>query len=273
MPDFTHFNEEGRAKMVDVGEKGVTRRTATAGARVLVSRDTFALIRSGGMKKGDVLTVAQIAGIMGAKKTPDLIPMCHPILMDGIDLELTLDDVDLVAVAAGPGSFTGLRIGVSAAKGLAWAGEKPCCGVSTLEAMAWTVAHMGGEICPVMDARRKQVYNARFEVRDGVPVRLTEDRAISLEELCEEIIQNGSKPQLLIGDGLQISQAAFEAKGLQVILPPPHLRLQSAWGVARGALEQARAGKTVSAAELTPEYHRLSQAERERAERLAQNKE
>jgi len=92
MPDFTHFNEEGRAKMVDVGEKGVTRRTATAGARVLVSRDTFALIRSGGMKKGDVLTVAQIAGVMGAKRTPDLIPMCHPILMDGIDLSLSLDE-------------------------------------------------------------------------------------------------------------------------------------------------------------------------------------
>jgi len=132
---------------------------------------------------------------------------------------------------------------------------------------------MGGEICPVMDARRKQVYNARFEVRDGALVRLTEDRAISLDDLCEEIKQTGAKPQLLIGDGVQISCAAFEEQGLQVILPPPHLRLQSAWGVARGALELARAGKTVSAAELNAEYHRLSQAERERAERLAKDKE
>ena len=90
--DFTHFNEEGRAKMVDVGEKSISRRTATAAARVLVNENTFALIRSGGMKKGDVLTVAQIAGVMGAKRTPDLIPMCHPILMDGIDLSLHLDE-------------------------------------------------------------------------------------------------------------------------------------------------------------------------------------
>ena len=90
--DFTHFNEQGRAKMVDVGEKPPTRRTAVAGARVLVSPETFALIRSGGMKKGDVLTVAQIAGVMGAKRTPDLIPMCHPVLVDGIDLDLSLDE-------------------------------------------------------------------------------------------------------------------------------------------------------------------------------------
>jgi len=92
MADFTHFNEEGRARMVDVGEKNVSRRTAVAAGRVLVSKETFALVQSGGMKKGDVLTVAQIAGIMGAKKTPELIPMCHPILMDGIDLKLTLNE-------------------------------------------------------------------------------------------------------------------------------------------------------------------------------------
>ena len=92
MPDFTHFNEQGRAKMVDVGEKPVTRRTAVAAARVLVNEETFALIQSGGMKKGDVLTVAQVAGVMGAKRTPELIPMCHPILLDGIDLKLRLDE-------------------------------------------------------------------------------------------------------------------------------------------------------------------------------------
>ena len=92
MQDFTHFNEQGRAKMVDVGEKPVTVRTAVAAGRVLVNRETFALIKSGGMKKGDVLTVAQVAGVMGAKRTPDLIPMCHPILIDGINLELHLDE-------------------------------------------------------------------------------------------------------------------------------------------------------------------------------------
>ena len=92
MSDFTHFNEQGRAKMVDVGEKPVSQRVAVAAGRVLVNAHTFELIRSGGMKKGDVLTVAQIAGVMGAKRTPDLVPMCHPILMDGIDLQLTLDE-------------------------------------------------------------------------------------------------------------------------------------------------------------------------------------
>ena len=90
MQDFTHFNEQGRAKMVDVGEKAPTRRKAVAAGRVLVNAQTFELIRTGGMKKGDVLTVAQIAGVMGAKRTPDIIPMCHPILMDGINLELRL---------------------------------------------------------------------------------------------------------------------------------------------------------------------------------------
>lgn len=92
MDDFTHFNEQGRAKMVDVGEKPVSVRTAAAAARVLVNERTFELIRSGGMKKGDVLTVAQIAGVMSAKRTPDIIPMCHPILIGGINLELHLDE-------------------------------------------------------------------------------------------------------------------------------------------------------------------------------------
>lgn len=95
MQDFTHFNEQGRAKMVDVGEKAPTRRKAVATGRVLVNAQTYELIRTGGMKKGDVLTVAQIAGVMGAKRTPDIIPMCHPILMDGINLELRLVEEDL----------------------------------------------------------------------------------------------------------------------------------------------------------------------------------
>ena len=90
--DFTHFDDRGGSRMVDVGEKDVTVRTATAAARVLVSRETLTLIRTGGMKKGDVLGVAQVAGIMGAKRTPELIPMCHPILLSGVDLDLTLDE-------------------------------------------------------------------------------------------------------------------------------------------------------------------------------------
>lgn len=101
MADFTHFNDEGRAKMVYVGDKAPSVRSACAAGRVLVSRETYELIRSGGVKKGDVLTVAQIAGILGAKKTPELIPMCHPLNMSGIDLKLTLNEerccVDILA--------------------------------------------------------------------------------------------------------------------------------------------------------------------------------
>ena len=92
MADFTHFNDQGRAKMVDVGEKPSSRRTAVAAGRVLVNDGTFELIRSGGIKKGDVLTVAQIAGVMGAKRTFELIPMCHIVPLNGIDLELRLNE-------------------------------------------------------------------------------------------------------------------------------------------------------------------------------------
>lgn len=113
MSDFTHFNEQGRAKMVDVGEKPISQRVAVAAGRVLVNEETFTLIRSGGMKKGDVLTVAQIAGVMGAKRTPDLIPLCHPILMDGIDLELHLDESRLsveICASVSCGGRTGVEM-------------------------------------------------------------------------------------------------------------------------------------------------------------------
>lgn len=90
--EFTHFNHQGRARMVDVSEKVDTLRTATAKARVLLNADTYALVKSGGIKKGDVLTTAQIAGIMGAKRTPDVIPMCHPIALTGADISFELDD-------------------------------------------------------------------------------------------------------------------------------------------------------------------------------------
>ena len=90
MTDFTHFNDSGRAKMVDVGEKAVTERIATAGGKVLVNPETFRLIKEGGMKKGDVLGTAQIAGIMAAKKTSDIIPMCHPLMLTGIDIDFNM---------------------------------------------------------------------------------------------------------------------------------------------------------------------------------------
>ena len=176
--------------------------------------------------------------------------------------------IDALAVDVGPGSFTGVRIGVAAAKGLAWPGNKPCAPCSTLESMAWQCAHLGGEICPVMDARRSQVYNARFLAQGGGLTRLTPDRAIGLEELVEEVRQSGKK-QILVGDGARLCRDAFAAAGIEAVCMPPHLIYQTAWGVARAALELARAGELVDAGRLNPRYHRLSQAERERLERLS----
>lgn len=111
MDDFTHFNDQGRARMVDVGCKDITERRAVAGGKVLVNEDTFALIKSGGMKKGDVLTVAQVAGIMGAKKTPEIIAVCHPVQISGIDIRLRLDEKELAVVIEAEVSCSG-RTGV-----------------------------------------------------------------------------------------------------------------------------------------------------------------
>lgn len=107
MSDFSHFNENGRARMVDVSAKSDTKRTAVAAGRVLVNRETFDLIRSGGLKKGDVLTTAQIGGIMGAKRTSDLIPMCHPILISGVDLDFQMNETDLAVEITATVSCTG----------------------------------------------------------------------------------------------------------------------------------------------------------------------
>lgn len=211
----------------------------------------------------DERLIAQAYENSGMTHSKTLLPMAEELLNH---CGAKMEDIDLFAVAAGPGSFTGLRIGVSACKGLAWALEKPCAGVSTLEAMAWGIALWRGEICCVMDARRSQVYNARFTSDGETITRLTPDRAIGLEELAEELKQAGSEP-LLVGDGVELAQKALTERGLTVHMPPPNLRYQTAWGVARGALEQARAGALTTAADLTPNYHRLSQAERERLEK------
>ena len=189
-----------------------------------------------------------------------LLPMAEDMLKNA---ELKISDVDLFAVAHGPGSFTGIRIGVSTVKGLAWASDKPCVGVSTLESMAWHALAAGGYVCPVMDARRQQVYNALFEIRDGKPVRLTEDRPIALEELAPQVQALGA-PVFLVGDGAAITAKYFESAGIPFRMAPENLRWQSAWGVAMAAMDK----KPGTADDLLPVYLRLSQAERERQERL-----
>ena len=208
----------------------------------------------------DEKLIAQSYQNNGLTHSVTLMPMTVNLLSG---CGISLDEVELIAVAAGPGSFTGLRIGVAAAKGLAWPAGKRCAACSTLESMAWSLAHTGGEICAVMDARRHQVYNARFASDGAALTRLTLDRAISLEELADELKKSGN-PQILVGDGAVLCYTTLKELGLDVRLAPPHLQFQSAWGVARCALELARRGELTDASGLTPNYHRLSQAERER---------
>ena len=211
----------------------------------------------------DESLIAQSFRDTGLTHSQTLLPMTEELL---VHCGLAAADLDLIAVAAGPGSFTGLRIGVSTAKGLAWAAGLPCAGCSTLESMAWQLAGFDGEICAAMDARRHQVYNARFRAESGRLVRLTEDRAIALEDLIEEL-RGTAAVQLVLGDGAKLCCDALAGAGIPARLAPANLRQQTAWGVARMGLELARAGKTVPPEGLVPVYHRLSQAERERLAR------
>lgn len=207
--------------------------------------------------------IASAFQMTGLTHSRTLMPMVEAMLRNS---ELALEEMDAVAVAAGPGSFTGLRIGVAAAKGLAWAVDKPCAGVSTLEAMAAVMTHMDTTLICAMDARRQQIYNAVFRCGDGKMERLAPDRAIALEELAQEL--DRGKSYTVIGDGAPLCCGFLMRQGFSVALAPAHLRQQSAVGVGICACAMAERGELVTAQELTPVYLRLSQAERERLARL-----
>ena len=178
----------------------------------------------------------------------------------------TMSDVTAVAVAEGPGSFTGVRIGVAAAKGLAWGGQIPCYGVSTLEAMAVSLGVYEGHICACMDARRNQVYNALFLVDNGKIERISEDRAIALTDLQEEL-EHIDGPIFLVGDGSMLTHKTLSGAIDSLILPPEHRMHQRAVGVALLAEKKQADGETGDGNALSPNYLRLSQAERERMEK------
>ena len=215
-------------------------------------------------ENGQVLASAyQCTGLTHSRT---LMPMLEGMLNNS---ELTLADMDRLAVAAGPGSFTGLRIGISAVKGLAFAAEKPCCAVSTLLAMATPLAHMENAlILCAMDARRQQIYNAMFTAEKGRLVRQCPDRAVGLAEVAEEIKKNEkfcTLRKIIVGDGAELCYDYLSENGIVCELAPAPLLRQSAVGVALAAEPES----TVSAAELCPVYLRISQAERERSARLA----
>ena len=214
------------------------------------------------VKDGELLSQYSQCSALTHSRT--LLPMAEDMLKNA---EVKLSEVDLIAVAHGPGSFTGIRIGVSTVKGLSWAADKPCVGVSTLEAMAWHGHLSGGYVCPVKDARRQQVYNALFMIEDGKPQRITDDRPIALAQLADEV-RSLNAPVLLVGDGAALTEKFFREHSVPCRIAPENLRWQSAWGVAMAASDK----QPGTSETLLPVYLRLSQAERERQERLSADK-
>ena len=230
---------------------------------LLLAFETSAKSASVALFEGETLLAEQYQNT-GLTHSQTLLVMAEDVLKQ---CSKTASDVQAVAVANGPGSFTGVRIGVAAAKGFAWGAEIPIYGVSTLEAMARGLGIYEGYVCPVMDARRSQVYNALFYVNQGTVTRQTLDRAIALEDLKKEL-ENLEKPIFLVGDGSILCYNTLKNNVSQLVMPSEFRMHQRAVGVGLAALAQE---KPDDAAGLSPNYLRLSQAERERNEKL-QNK-
>lgn len=214
----------------------------------------------------DTRLLAQSFQNCGLTHSATLLPMIDHVMTTS---QLTLDDIDAVAAVTGPGSFTGIRIGVATAKGIADARDLPCIAVSSLAGAAWNVALTDRVICPVMDARRSQLYNALFACTGGALERLTPDRLIIKADLKKELISLG-KSVLLVGDGAQMCYNEFiGCEALDVALAPPGLVFPCAHGAAMEAHRLAQEGHLLSAAQLLPCYLRQPQAVRERLAREA----
>ncbi len=200
----------------------------------------------------------------GLTQSELLLPMAEALLKT---LGLDFSEMDAYAVSVGPGSFTGVRIGVSLVKGLAFGRDIPCIEVSTLEALAENIRGLDGLLVPCMDARRAQVYNALFMSSGEGIKRLTEDRAIALSALSEELKSYPDKKIYISGDGYEVARKALTAAGLKIEETPELLLGESAASVARIAYRKILAGEVISDSEISPMYLRLPQAERERLER------
>ena len=230
--------------------KLLTLESASLSASVCVTEDTRLL--------------AQSFQNCGLTHSATLLPMVDHVMTAS---RLTLDEIDAVAVVTGPGSFTGVRIGVSTVKGIADGRGLPCIGVSSLAAAAWNVALRDGIICPVMDARRGQLYNALFSAERGVLTRLTPDRLILRDDLKKELISLG-KSAVLVGDGAQMCYNEFSGSEVPDVIPaPPGLVFPAAHGAAMEAHRLAQEGQLLTAAQLMPCYLRQPQAVRERLAR------
>ncbi len=230
---------------------------------LILAFETSAKAASVALMEGEKL-LAESYQNTGMTHSQTLMVMAEDLLKQ---CGMTAGDVDAVAVAEGPGSFTGVRIGVAAAKGLAWGKQIPCCGVSTLEAMAASLNVYQGYVCPVMDARRSQVYNAIFHMDCGTCTRIQKDRAIALQDLGAEL-QNLTEPIFLVGDGSILCYNTLLESVPGLVMPGEHRLHQRAVGVGLLAARRLASGESCDGAALTPNYLRLSQAERERLERM-----
>jgi tRNA threonylcarbamoyladenosine biosynthesis protein TsaB len=205
----------------------------------------------------------------GLTQSELLLPMAENLLKS---LNLDFSDIELYATSVGPGSFTGVRIGVSLVKGLAFGRNIPCVGVSTLEALAENLKGISGIILPCMDARRGQVYSATFRCDGHNVERLTEDRAIALSDLAEELKAYEGEAIYLSGDGYAVAKKALTDLGIKLCETPDLLILENAASVARVAMKKYDNGEVLTDSEIAPVYLRMPQAERERLEREATKK-
>lgn len=222
----------------------------------------------GALDGKDAQTIAEYTVNYKKTHSQTLLPMLDEVVKM---TELSLDSIDAIAVAAGPGSFTGLRIGSATAKGLGLALDKPLIPVPTLEGLAYNLCGTDGIICPIMDARRGQVYTGIYRFEDGIHLTVLEDQmAVCIEELGEKLKEYGEQVTFL-GDGVPVFKEALEErimKGCRISFAPANMNRQRAASVGALALLYYQQGKTETAAEHKPDYLRMSQAERERKERM-----
>ncbi len=235
---------------------------------LILALDSTAQVGSVALCEDEKL-IAEYTINTGHTHSETLLPMVESVLKIA---GYTVDDVDLFVCTAGPGSFTGVRIGAATVKGIAFGKDKPCIGVSTLEALALNGVALNGILCPSMNARRQQVYNALF-ASDGTSLtRLCEDRALAITELGEELATKyPDRPVYLMGDGAKlVYDALSESMGDRLILLPERLIHQSGYNTAMAGLRLYREGVRTTDFELAPVYLRPSQAERVRMEKLNQ---
>ena len=233
---------------------------------LILALDSTAQVGSVALCEDETL-IAEYTINTGNTHSETLLPMVESVLKIA---GYTVDDVDLFVCTAGPGSFTGVRIGAATLKGISFGKDKPCLGVSTLESLALNGVALDGILCPAMNARRQQVYNALFDGNGQKIERLCEDRALAITELGEDLAQNyPDRPVYLMGDGAQlVFDALTNTLGARLMMLPERLIHQSGYNTALCGLRLWREGVRTTDAELVPVYLRPSQAERVRLEKL-----